>query len=941
MGKRGGKKGRSGRGGGQRAQRPDYDEVRRTNTLFESYYEALAVVDPTEFEVFWGALRRELPNSFRFTGSKGHAVPVLQRLKDHYIPEITSIEFGGEPVEPPSLIPWFPDQLAWQMTTPKNVVRRFAPFASFQKYLVSETSVGNISRQEAVSMIPPLLMDVRPGMTVLDLCAAPGSKAAQLIEMVHGGEETRLRKALAKKDSKQGHHAGSNGSIKVDVIEEGAEGSSDDYSDDGRSTGLLIANDADYKRAHMLIHQMKRLNSPNLIVTNHDATIFPSIKLPSEPVPQGVTPRGRYLKFDRILADVPCSGDGTCRKNLNVWKEWNPGNALGLFATQVRILVRALQMLKVGGRVVYSTCSMNPVENEAVIANAIDRCGGLSKVHVVDCDDALPKLKRRRGLSTWKVMDKQGKIWQSWSDVEDEKTRNGPEGLGRLAEAMFPPVGPAERIPFERCMRVYPHLQDTGAFFITVLEKKSEIRARPEAENKKIEAPSSIIALAEEIEAKPVDSSNPIEKLDTLDAIAPPQANGDDEGLSAAARQNKEIAPSVGITSQKRELDAQADAGMATKRIKIRDETDEPAPEGAEDRQVHWPPPPGALLDISRPSTLDTLSKAALPSPRNPQQQHKKSAQPFEEPFIYLAPDHEELQSIYSFYNLSPSFPRDRFMVRNASGNPVKTIYYTSTLARDILIENQGKGIKFVHCGIKMFVKQDVQKVGVCKWRIQTEGLPIVEGWVGEERVVWLWKKQTLRTLLLEMFPKVAGDGWKELGEIGERVRDVEMGCCVLRVDPSEGEDGFDERLVLPLWRSLHSLNLMLPKEDRKAMLLRLYNDDSPLLDHSKDRFSAAADKADVTMVDAPPEDNVAAAAATQEAVIDMDVERNGSGGGAGGDTIVPNGDVAFEDQEDEDEDDDDGGGVAIAGLAGDEVKVGVETGLGTGEETMGTSMGV
>ena len=45
------------------------------------------------------------------------------------------------------------------------------------------------------------------------------------------------------------------------------------------------------------------------------------------------------------------------------------------------------------------------------------------------------------------------------------------------------------------------------------------------------------------------------------------------------------------------------------------------------------------------------------------------------------------------------------------------------------------------------------------------------------------------------------------------------------------------ERMVLPLWRSLHSLNLMLPKEDRRAMLLRLYNEDTPLMDHSKDRF--------------------------------------------------------------------------------------------------------
>ena len=864
---------------------------------------------------------------------------MLQRLKDHYIPEITSIEFGGEPVEPPSLISWFPDQLAWQMTTPKNVVRRFAPFASFQKFLVSETSVGNISRQEAVSMIPPLLMDVRPGMTVLDLCAAPGSKAAQLIEMVHGGEEARLRKVLAQKKSEQGHDTGTIGRIKIEEMEEEAEGSDDDYSDDGRTTGLLIANDADYKRAHMLIHQMKRLNSPNLIVTNHDATIFPSIKLPSEPVPEGVTPRGRYLKFDRILADVPCSGDGTCRKNLNVWKEWNPGNALGLFATQVRILVRALQMLKVGGRVVYSTCSMNPVENEAVIASAIDRCGGQSKVHIVDCSDALPKLKRRPGLSTWRVMDKQGKTWQSWPDVEEEKAKNGIEGLGRLAEAMFPPVGPLETIPFERCMRVYPHLQDTGAFFIAVLEKKSEIKARQEAENKKTEPKSSIIALAEEIEAKPIDSSNPIEKLDTLDAIAPPQANGDDEGVSAAARQNKEIAPSEAITSQKRELDAQADAGMATKRIKIRDEVDEPAPPGAEDRQVHWPPPPATLLDISRPSTLDSVPKPTLPSPRHPQQQQKKkSAQPFEEPFIYLNPDNEELQSIYSFYDLSPSFPRDRFMVRNALGNPVKTIYYTSTLARDILTENQGKGIKFVHCGIKMFVKQDVQKVGVCKWRIQTEGLPIVEGWVGEQRVVRLWKRKTLRMLLLEMFPKVDGNGWKDLGEIGERVRDVEMGCCVLRVDPSEGEDGFDEQLVLPLWRSLHSLNLMLPKEDRKAMLLRLYNEDSPLLDHSKDRFGAAAGTVKAkTAVTAPPDDDIAAAEATQGAMVEANVKMNGNDVGVNGDAVSPNHDVSVEDGE-EDYDDDEGGGVAIAAAApsGDEVEAGTGS---AGEETMGTGM--
>lgn len=675
------------------------------------------------------------------------------------------------------------------MTTPKNIIRRFPPFASFQKFLVSETSVGNISRQEVVSMIPPLLMDVKPGMTVLDMCAAPGSKAAQLIEMVHAGEEARTRKVLRNMAKNEGRELSPDGEI---IQEEMGEAEKlGDWSDDGRATGLLIANDSDYKRAHMLIHQMKRLNSPNLIVTNHDATMFPSIKLPSQPSHGGATPPNRYLKFDRILADVPCSGDGTCRKNINIWKDWNPGNGLGQFSTQVKILFRALQMLKVGGRVVYSTCSMNPVENEAVIASAIDRCGGLSIVDVVDCGDALPELKRRQGLKDWKVMDKQGKIWNTWAEVEDSRAKEGPEGLGKLVEGMFPPTDPNERMPLDRCMRVYPHMQDTGGFFITVLEKKIEIKAKPQANIKKTEAKPSVIATVNEIEARPLNATNPIEKIDALDDLAPPQANGDAEGLSAAARQNKENAPSETVTPQKRALDDIADAQAATKRPKFREEVDEAAPIGEEDRQVHYPPPPGAQLDISRPEIITTLPSAAPPA-ENPGQQLKRNTnQAFEEPFKYLSPDHEELQAIYAFYSLSPHFPRDRFMVRNALGNPVKTIYYTSALARDILRENESRGIKFVHCGIKMFVKQDVQKVGVCKWRIQTEGLPILEAWVGEERVVRLWQRQTLRKLLVEMFPKVDGNGWQELGEIGERVRDMGMGCCVLRVEKSEGDDGF------------------------------------------------------------------------------------------------------------------------------------------------------
>jgi multisite-specific tRNA:(cytosine-C5)-methyltransferase len=185
---------------------------------------------------------------------------------------------------------------------------------------------------------------------------------------------------------------------------------------------------------------------------------------------------------------------------------------------------------------------------------------------------------------------------------------------------------------------------------------------------------------------------------------------------------------------------------------------------------------------------------------------------------------------VTSFYGISPRFPTDRYMVRNAMGEPAKAIYYTSALVRDLLVLNEGRGAKFIHGGVKMFVKQDAPSAEVCRWRIQSEGMPILHGYVGSSRIVTLTNKETLRKLLVEMFPKISGDLWQGLGEIGERVRDIGMGCCVLRVEPDGSDPDFAERMALPLWKSFQSLNLMLPKEDRAAMLLRIFNDTTPLI---------------------------------------------------------------------------------------------------------------
>lgn len=768
-------------GGGQRSRgqwtnsRPTYyPDIEKRNESFERYYNELGIIPLDERQEFWASLKKELPNSFRFCGSKGHALAVQQRLIDHYSPQLSNVEFQGQPVDPPQPIDWFPEKLAWQMTTPKNVIRKFTPFASFQKFLVMETAVGNISRQEVVSMVPPLFMNIEPGMTVLDMCAAPGSKTAQLIEMIHSGEEARVREVVKNIAKEEGRDVSPDG-VAIELERELAQ-AVEDYSDDGRSTGLLVANDVEYRRAQMLVHQVKRLNSPNIIVMNHDATLLPSIK-----IAEGTDGKpGKYLKFDRILADVPCSGDGTARKNPTIWKDWIPGNGLGLHITQVRILVRALQMLRVGGRVVYSTCSLNPIENEAVIASAIERCGGIEKVRIIDCNDEISGLQRRPGMRTWQVMDRKERFWKSWNELDRARESHEPEGTDRIIEGMFPP--PEDRkLPLDRCMRVYPHLQDTGGFFICVLEKQTEIRAKPEDATKAAQPMNPAVAIVNEIEKRGENGEDleKLPKLDTLEEIMPYQNTSIGQGNApAAARQNRENTPpdddTRGSPTLKRKVEEDPETGESVKKFKF----DDP-------RTEHFPPPPsvqlqqnGTMSGTPGSSTIDFDLK-------------KKSKQPHEEPFKYLDPSHPELEGIFKFYELSPRFPRDRFMVRNATGEPVKAIYYTSETPRTILQLNEGKGMKFVHGGVKMFVKQDAQGYDVCRWRIQSEGLPIVEAWVGDGRVVRCYKKATLHKMLKEMFPKVGDGGWKDLGEIGQRVNELGMGCCVLRVEQSEDEDGF------------------------------------------------------------------------------------------------------------------------------------------------------
>jgi len=413
---------------------PAWQDIKKESDKFVAYYKAQQLMPEAEWPEFIEYCRKDLPSTFRITGVRGHAQDLLRCLKEGYISHISDeekaikedpdfksrVEGWEENEENLSMeaINWYPNEMAWNSNLSRRFIRRSEILQKLHRFLVEDSECGAITRQEAVSMIPPMLLDVKPHHLVLDTCAAPGSKTAQIIEMMHSDK---------------------------DVV----------------PSGMVVANDADHKRCYLLVHQAKRLNSPCVVITNHDAACYP--KLFSQNQSTGMR---EVVRFDRVLCDVPCSGDGTLRKNPAIWSKWHAGLGAGLHLLQKRIAVRGLELTKVGGRLVYSTCSFNPIENEAVIATILQKTEGT--VELVDCSSQIPHLKRRPGLKTWKVYNHKK---DHWASSTEELT-----GKFRELQSMFPPSQEvADNIHLERCMRIYPQLQNTGGFFIAVLEKKAPL----------------------------------------------------------------------------------------------------------------------------------------------------------------------------------------------------------------------------------------------------------------------------------------------------------------------------------------------------------------------------------------------------------------------------------------------------------------------------------
>jgi len=221
------------------------------------------------------------------------------------------------------------------------------PFSDFPEIILIENELepgelgnsvehllGYFYVQELSSMLPLLVLKPSPGEFVLDLCASPGSKTTQMAAMME-------------------------------------------------NKGTIIANDIKLDRIKILSANLERCGVMNVVVTRNDGV--------------GICDRlaKRDFKFDKILLDVPCSGEGTLRSSPKTFKMWNLKVVKKLSREQKKLFANAVKCLKPGGEIVYSTCTHSPEENEAVVDFAV-------RNFPLEIETIKLPLKCRPGVREWK-----------------------------------------------------------------------------------------------------------------------------------------------------------------------------------------------------------------------------------------------------------------------------------------------------------------------------------------------------------------------------------------------------------------------------------------------------------------------------------------------------------------------------------------------------------
>lgn len=434
---------------GKHVEHPAID----TNQLFVKYYRDVNQLcdrrdcpdSSCSWKSFSDVMETPLPSSFWINDCDPLAQKFIQELKS----------VGGSFIQP---IPWYPiKDCGWRVTATKEEFRKADACQPLRHLMIRLTALGVISRQEEVSMIPPLLLDIKKDDRCLDMCAAPGSKTAQMLVSFGRDLISRHESSSASATSNRDND----------------EMVPYDYS--SATKGFVVANELDEKRSNMLVHQCKRIQHlfPFAIFTNHDARQMPSLEAERSGDDAHDASGDGDEYFDKILCDVMCSGDGILRKApRTVLKMWKPFEAAqALHASQVHVALRGAHLLKVGGRLVYSTCSMNPVENEAVVCQIINQTRGA--LRLMDArTQLLPQLRCDPGMKSWKVMMNDGRVIDKYSDeIKQELNSTSASHVAHaFSPSLFPPAN-VDDIPLERCIRLLPHHCNGGGFFVSVFEK--------------------------------------------------------------------------------------------------------------------------------------------------------------------------------------------------------------------------------------------------------------------------------------------------------------------------------------------------------------------------------------------------------------------------------------------------------------------------------------
>ncbi|NOS67314.1 MAG: NOL1/NOP2/sun family putative RNA methylase [Candidatus Peribacteraceae bacterium] len=244
--------------------------------------------------------------------------------------------------------------------------------------------LGHVYMQEAASMLPAALLDPQPGEVILDMSAAPGSKTTQM--------GARMQ-----------------------------------------NTGVIICNDVQEKRLWTLKTALHRSGVINNIVTKKVGQWFA---------------KNMTERFDRVLCDAPCTAQGTSRKDSDALKYCSADNIGKMARLQRELLEAAVHACKVGGRIVYSTCTLTPEENEEVVASILKKFPG--QVEVVD-----PRVNSEKLIVNSDFFERaiQDSIFVQRKHFS-------------LSTFHFP------------LLRLWPQTFDTEGFFCAVLKKVSPTRHR-------------------------------------------------------------------------------------------------------------------------------------------------------------------------------------------------------------------------------------------------------------------------------------------------------------------------------------------------------------------------------------------------------------------------------------------------------------------------------